>query len=113
MILVGFTLMILDLILYVTSTKVSIVQQYDLATPWDLKTATTDINWSAVEATFFVQSQDIRGLQFNADGTELTAFSSTNDGNFQKFSLGTVYDVSTMAGYGSTNINKVYNSKSN
>ena len=93
--------------LYVTSTRLSIVQQYDLATPWDLKTATTDINWSAVEATFFTQSQDIRGLQFNTDGTELTAFSDYFDGIFQKFSLGTAYDVSTMAGYGSTNIQRI------
>ena len=92
--------------LYVTSQKFPLVQQYDLATPWDLKTATTDINWSSVEATFFTQSQDIIGIAFNSDGTELTAFSSYYDGNFQKFSLGTVYDVSTMAGYGSTNINK-------
>ena len=66
------------------------VYQYDLSTAWDLSTATEDTNFLNAQ----VETNDPRGLAFNADGTALYVVDPDTDSTYQ-YSLSTAYDVST------------------
>jgi outer membrane autotransporter protein len=67
------------------------VIQYDLSTPWDISSATNE-----VESNLFTGEEDnIRNIQFSSDGTFM--YLGGNGGNdINKYKLPTAWDVSTI-----------------
>jgi sugar lactone lactonase YvrE len=80
--------------LYVVGTPSSsnnYVYQYDLATPWDLSTASY-----ASKSYHVVEDTSPGGVRFKPDGTVMFVLGQTNDTVYQ-YTLSTAWDVSTVS----------------
>ena len=66
--------------------------QYDLTTPWDVSSATNNVESSN---SYLSQENNIRNIQFNSDGTIMYLGGSGGD-DINKYTLPTAWDVSTI-----------------
>ena len=77
--------------MYIGQTTYGKVLQYDLATPWDVSSATNLVESSS----YLSQENNIRNIQFTSDGTIM--YLGGNGGNdINKYTLSTAWDVSTL-----------------
>jgi hypothetical protein len=67
------------------------VIQYDLSTPWDISSATNQVESNA----FTGEEDNIRNIQFNSDGTFMYLGGNGGD-DINKYKLPTAWDVSTI-----------------
>ena len=67
------------------------LRQYDLATPFDLRSGVTIQDLSSIE-------DNMRNIQFNPDGTQLFLSGNERDvGRMNKINLSTAYDITTLS----------------
>ncbi len=71
------------------------LRQYDLATPFDLRSGVTP---GGVSADLSSVEDNIRNIQFNPDGTQLFLSGNERDvGRMNKINLSTAYDITTLS----------------
>ncbi len=81
--------------MYVGGMKKHKIRQYDLATPFDLRSGVTPGGISDSLQSF---ENNMRDIQFNPDGTQMFLTGNQRDsGLMQKFSLSTPYDITTLS----------------
>ena len=77
--------------MYIGQTTHGNVLQYDLATPWDVSSATNLVESSS----YLSQENNIRNIQFTSDGTIMYLGGNGGD-DINKYTLSTAWDVSTL-----------------
>ena len=77
--------------MYIGQTTYGKVLQYDLATPWDVSSATNLVESSS----YLSQENNIRNIQFTSDGTIMYLGGNGGD-DINKYTLSTAWDVSTL-----------------
>ncbi len=71
------------------------LRQYDLATPFDLRSGVTP---GGVSADLSTIETNMRNIQFNPDGTQLFLSGNERDvGRMNKINLSTAYDITTLS----------------
>ena len=71
------------------------LRQYDLATPFDLRSGVTP---GGVSADLSSIEDNMRNIQFNPDGTQLFLSGNERDvGRMNKINLSTAYDITTLS----------------
>jgi len=81
--------------MFVGGSRRDKIRQYDLATPFDLRSGVTPGGISDALDSF---EDDMRDIQFNPDGTQMfLTGSERNSGLMQKFTLSTPYDITTLS----------------
>ena len=71
------------------------LRQYDLATPFDLRSGVTP---GGVSADLSSIETNMRNIQFNPDGTQLFLSGNERDvGRMNKINLSTAYDITTLS----------------
>ncbi|MDA7562245.1 autotransporter domain-containing protein [Candidatus Pelagibacter sp.] len=76
---------------YIAQRDYGKVIQYDLTTPWDLSSATNQVESNA----FTGEENNLRNIQFSSDGTFMYLGGSGGD-DINKYRLPTAWDVSTI-----------------
>ena len=77
--------------MYIGQTTYGKVLQYDLATPWDVSSATNLVESSS----YLSQENNIRNIQFTSDGT-IMYLGGNGSNDINKYTLSTAWDVSTL-----------------
>ena len=81
--------------MFVGGKRLHKLRQYDLATPFDLRSGVTPGGISDSLESF---ENNMRDIQFNPDGTQMFLTGNQEDsGVMQKFSLSTPYDITTLS----------------
>ena len=81
--------------MFVGGKRTHKLRQYDLATPFDLRSGVTPGGISDSLESF---EDNMRDIQFNPDGTQMFLTGDERDsGLMQKFSLSTPYDITTLS----------------
>ena len=81
--------------MFVGGKRLHKLRQYDLATPFDLRSGVTPGGISDSLESF---EDNMRDIQFNPDGTQMFLTGDERDsGLMQKFSLSTPYDITTLS----------------
>ena len=81
--------------MFVGGKRLHKLRQYDLATPFDLRSGVTPGGISDSLESF---EDNMRDIQFNPDGTQMFLTGNQRDsGLMQKFSLSTPYDITTLS----------------
>ena len=81
--------------MFVGGSRRDKIRQYDLATPFDLRSGVTPGGISDALDSF---EDDMRDIQFNPDGSQMfLTGSERNSGLMQKFTLSTPYDITTLS----------------
>jgi len=77
--------------MFVSQEGAEVVSQYDLATAWDVSSATNNV----CSNSFGGEESDMRNIQFNSDGTIMYLGGSGGHG-INKYKLPTAWDISTI-----------------
>ena len=81
--------------MFVGGRKIDKLRQYDLATPFDLRSGVTP---GGVSADLSSIETNMRNIQFNPDGTQLFLSGNERDvGRMNKINLSTAYDITTLS----------------
>jgi sugar lactone lactonase YvrE len=80
--------------MYIVSGTVSAMYEYDLATPWDVSTASYNPVGNFGRFSVAAQESAPNGIFFKPDGTKMYVTGSTGD-DVNEYSLSTAWDVTT------------------